>query len=118
QAVGRVGRSGGGWRCWCRSRLGGRRLGERGRRLRGGRHLLRRLLGLLGLGLALQSLALGLAADAVSLGVLDARRVALDADSERAAQIERLLVGEPELPRQLVDPDPSRQLACSTLLSA
>jgi hypothetical protein len=58
--------------------------------------LLRRLLRL---NVALQALALCLATDAVGLCVLDARRVALDPDPERAAQIERLLVGEPELAR-------------------
>jgi hypothetical protein len=87
--------------------LGGGHLGERllddsGGRLGRGRRLLGRLgrlLRLLGLDVALEALALGLAAHAIGLRVLDARRVALDPDTERAAEIERLLVGEPELAR-------------------
>src|SRR5439155_19857572 len=87
--LGRSGRGG-------RQRFGaGRRRGRRRRRrLLGGRRLLRdgglgllgRLLGrlrrcrLLGLDVATESLRIRLAADAVGLGVLDARRVALDAD--------------------------------------
>jgi hypothetical protein len=86
----------------------------RSRRFLGGR-LLRRFFRL---GVALQALPLGLAPDAVSLGVLDARRVALDPDPERATQIERLLVGEPELSRQLIDPDPSCQLLVQPFLLA
>jgi hypothetical protein len=101
--IGRAGRRG----CLgCGRLFGGRSFGDGagddgGSRLRSrGRGLLRGLLGgLLGLDVALQPLALSLAADAVGLGVLDARRVALDPNPERAAQIERLLVGEPEFTR-------------------
>jgi len=57
------------------------------------------------------SLALRLAADAVGLGVDDARRVALHPDPERVTEIERLLVGEPELSGQLVHAD----LRCQVL---
>src|SRR5439155_13749688 len=103
--LGRSGRGG-------RQRFGaGRRRGRRRRRLLGDRRLLRdgglgllgRLLGrlrrcrLLGLDVATESLRIRLAADAVGLGVLDARRVALDADLQRLAEVECLLVGEPEL---------------------
>jgi hypothetical protein len=122
--MGGIGRAGRGRRRRWRRRYGrlfgfGRRnlgngAGSDGRsRLRSRGRLLRRLLGLLGLDLALQTLALGLTPDAVGLGVLDARRVALDSDPERAAEIERLLVGEPELSRQLVNPDSS---ACQLLV--
>src|SRR5439155_24809013 len=65
---------------------------------------------LLGRRLALEPLAFGLATDAVGLGILDARGVALHPDPERGTKIERLLVGEPELACQLVDPDPLCQL--------
>ena len=61
-----------------------------------------RWFGLFGLDLTGQALALGLAAHAVGLGLDHARRVALDPDPERVAEIERLLVGEPELSCQLV----------------
>ena len=79
--------------------LGGDRvvgLGRRGRRCRLLGAALRRR-GLLGLDLSPQALAVGLAADPVGLGILDARRVALHADPELFAEVERLLVGEPEL---------------------
>jgi hypothetical protein len=52
---------------------------------------------LFGLHITDEPFALGLAADAVGLRFDDARGVALDPDSERVAEIERLLVGEPEL---------------------
>jgi hypothetical protein len=120
--VGGIGRPSGGRGGGCSRRhlfLFLRLFSDRGlRRLRRCRRLLRRLLRLLGLDVALEALALSLAADAVGLGVLDARRVALDADPERAAQIERLLVGEPELSRQLVYPDPARQLPAQPFLLA
>ena len=59
-------------------------------------------LGLLGLDLADQALALGLAADAVGLRILDARGMRLDADPQRLAEVEGLLVGEAELLGELV----------------
>jgi hypothetical protein len=63
--------------------------------LLGGRLLV--CLGLFGLYVASQPLALGLAAGAVGLRLLDARRMTLYADTERDAQIECFLVGQPEL---------------------
>ncbi len=74
------------------------------RRLRGGLRGLRRLcfLGLLGPD---QPVALGPPPHAVGLRLFDARRVALDADAERDREIERLLVGHPELFGQLVEAD-------------
>src|SRR5690606_27952274 len=62
----------------------------------------RRLLGLLG---APEPLAVHLAADAVGLGVLDARRVASGLDPQPDAEIERLLVRQAQLTSELVDPD-------------
>jgi hypothetical protein len=44
-----------------------------------------------------QALLVGPAADAVSLLLLDARGMALDADAQLKAQIERFFVGEAEL---------------------
>jgi hypothetical protein len=85
--------------------VGGRLLG-RPRLL--GRRLLGRL-GLLGGDVTAQALAIGLATGAVGLGVLDARGVALDADAERFAKVERFFVGESELSCELVDPDPLGQ---------
>jgi len=55
-----------------------------------------------------EALTLGLAADAVALRLLDARGMRLDPDAEVGAEVEGLLVGEPELFRKLVDSD----LAC------
>ncbi len=73
----------------------------------------------LGLGLvddriAAETFGVGLAPDAIGLGVDDARRVAAHADAQRLAQVERLLVGEPELSTELVDPDLRCQSATST----
>jgi len=62
------------------------------------------------LGGAAKALTLGLAADAISLGVLDARRVALGLDAETDAEVQRLFVAEPELSCQLVNTDLPRQL--------
>src|SRR5439155_11563240 len=97
--------------------LGGDGVVRLGRRDRGGRLLgsaLRRH-GLLRLHLSPQAVAVGLPPHPVGLGVLDARRVALHADPERFAEVERLLVGEPELACKLVDPDPRCQSAASVL---
>src|SRR5690606_621633 len=80
-----------------------RRLAAPGRRLGG--------LGLFGLLGADQPVALGAAADAVSLRLLDARGVAAHADAELLAQLERLLVREPQLSGELVEPDLSSQEA-------
>jgi hypothetical protein len=53
-----------------------------------------------------QPFGVGQPPHAVGLSVLDAGGVALHADAQTFAEVERLLVGEPELPCQLVDPDP------------
>jgi len=66
---------------------------------------LRRLFGLL---VSNEALALGLAPHAVALRLLDARGMRLDPDAELGAEVEGLLVGEPERFRELVDSD----LAC------
>src|SRR5207302_614226 len=66
-----------------------------------GRTLLDRR-GLLRGDLAAKAVAISLATDAVGLGILDARGVALDADTQLDAQIERLFVGEPQFPGELV----------------
>ena len=66
--------------------------------------LLRRF-GLLDDRLAAQTLGVGEAPDAVRERVVDARRVALDADLQALTEIEHHLVLDAELPRQLVDPD-------------
>ena len=55
--------------------------------------------------LADQPFAFGLAADAVGLRLDDARGVALHPDPQRFAEVERLLVRQPELSGQLVDAD-------------
>ncbi len=57
-----------------------------------------------------QPLGVRLPADPVGLGILDGGRVALDADAQREAQIQCLLVGQPELTAQFVDADLLRQL--------
>src|SRR5690606_5146507 len=61
-----------------------------------------RLGGLLGLDLPDEALALGLATDAIGLRLLDARGVRLDADPQREAEVERLLVRHAELLCELV----------------
>src|SRR5205085_3186446 len=53
-----------------------------------------------------ETLRVGETAHAVGLRILDARGVALHADPQAVAQIKGFLVGQPELTRQLVDPDP------------
>jgi hypothetical protein len=55
--------------------------------------------------LAHQTLALGLATDAVRLGLDHAGGVTLHTDPQRFAEIEALLVGQPEFPRKLIDAD-------------
>ena len=99
-------------RFWRRWRSGGRGLFGRG--------LAGAALGRLGLGrghLTTKALTVGLAPDAIGLGILDARRMALDADAERLAQVECLFVREPELSCQLVDPDLLGQLLSLPLCS-
>jgi hypothetical protein len=54
---------------------------------------------------AAQALGIRLSTDAVCLRVLDRGRVTLDPDTEGYTEVQRLFVGEPELPRELVDPD-------------
>jgi len=48
-----------------------------------------------------ETLAIGLAPDAVSLGILDTRGMALDPDPQRFAEVERLLVRQAELSSEL-----------------
>src|SRR5205085_2902531 len=84
-----------------------------GRRSSGGALGCRRLLGRRG---TAEALAVGLAPDAVSLGVLDARGMALDPDPQGLAEVERLLVGQAELAGELVDTDLLRQLLVNPLL--
>ena len=96
-------------RRWGRLGLGRVSDGTRASLLRG--CLLGRLGRLFGLNVSLETFALGLAADAVSLGLFDARRLRLDADAEREAHVECLFVRETELFGELVNPD----LACHLL---
>ncbi len=112
--------------------VGDRHLDQRGRGHRSGRGVATRLLdGRLGLGLggpalrlrlglglglvddrvATKPLGVGHPADAVRGGVVDARRVALDADLQALGEIEHHLVLDAELSRQLVDPDLLRSQA-------
>jgi hypothetical protein len=100
---GHLGRLGGSRHCRRRGAAQRRRVGDdrvgaghRGLGLAAAAAPARRL-GLAGGDVTAQAVTIRLAADAVSLGVLDARGVALDADPERVAEIERLFVGEPEL---------------------
>jgi len=62
------------------------------------------LLGLLDRGL-LQTLRVGETADAIGRRLVDARRVALDADLELLGEVEHDRVLDAQLSRQLVDPD-------------
>ncbi len=89
--------------------LGRRRRHLRGCGLLGGRRLLGRGCRLLGLHRSAQALAVGLPPGAVSLGVLDGRRVTLDAHPQREAEVERLFVGQSELVGELIDADLLRQ---------
>jgi hypothetical protein len=73
----------------------------------------RRFVGLYG---ATQAVAISLATDAVGLGILDGRRVALHADPELDAQVERFFIRESELSAELVDADLLRQLALRSSL--
>lgn len=50
-----------------------------------------------GLNVSLETLTLGLPADAVGLGILDARRMRLYPDAEGDTEIKRLFIGESEL---------------------
>jgi hypothetical protein len=52
-----------------------------------------------------QALGIRETADAVGQGIVDARRVALDADLQSLAQVEHDLILDAELSRQLVHPD-------------
>lgn len=52
-----------------------------------------------------QAFTFGTSTNAICLGLDDARRVAFDPDPKRVAEVERLLVGEPELACELVEPD-------------
>jgi hypothetical protein len=74
--------------------------------------LLRALLGfgLLGRGLvddrlSTEPFGVGETTHAVRGGIVDARRVALDADLQTFCEVEDHLVLDPELPCQLIDPD-------------
>ena len=64
---------------------------------------------LLGLHRAAEALPVSLPAGAVGLGVLDGRRMALDAHPEGQAEVECLFVGQSELMSELVDADLLRQ---------
>lgn len=63
-----------------------------------------------------KSVTVRLPADAVGLSVLNRRGVALDADPELDAEVERFLVGQPELSAKLVDADLLGQLAVRSSL--
>lgn len=63
------------------------------------------LLGLWWLLVADQTLTLSLATHTISLGLNHTRRVALDPNTQRVAEIQALFVGEPQFFCQLVDPD-------------
>ncbi len=80
-----------------------------GRSLLRGRRLLGRGGGLLGLHRTAEPLPVSLATGAVRLGVLDRRRMALDAHAQGQAEVKRLLVGQTELMCEFVDPDLLRQ---------
>jgi hypothetical protein len=54
--------------------------------------------------------------DAIGLGVLDRRRMTLDADPELEAQVERFLICQPELSTKLVDANLLGQLALRSSL--
>ncbi|MFT7647564.1 MAG: hypothetical protein ACI8Y4_002314 [Candidatus Poriferisodalaceae bacterium] len=92
-------RSGG---CECRLRRVGVSFGglivwlflDASRLLLGGRLLLRWSCRLFGLFVTNEPLALGLAAHTIGLWLNNTRRVALDANTQRVANVEGLLVGE------------------------
>ncbi len=67
-------------------------------------------------GVARQPVAVSLSADAIGLGVLDARGVTLHSDPEAYREVERLLVREPEFACELVNADLLRQVLRSSLL--
>ena len=77
-------------------------LGGRWRLVRGG---------FLRLDLTAETVAVGAPADAVRLGILDARRMALHPDAHVDAQVEGLFVGQAKLTTQFVNPD----LLCQVL---
>lgn len=64
-----------------------------------------------------QPFALGTAPHPVCLGFHHTRRVALHPDSERVAEIERLLVGKTELSCELVQPNLCGQVLSQPLRS-
>jgi hypothetical protein len=68
--------------------------------------------------LASQPLAVGQPADAIGERVVDARRVALDADLQALAQVEHDLVLDTQFPRELINPDLLRGQSRSRLLSS
>jgi hypothetical protein len=99
--------------------LGRRRLLDRLRVRLGAPLGLRLGLGLVDDGVTAEAFGVGQTADAIGRGVVDARRVALDADLELLGEIEHHLVLDAELSRQLVDADLLRcQAASSTSCSA
>jgi hypothetical protein len=67
---------------------------------------------------AAQPFTVRLPADAISLGILDARRMAGDTDAEIQAEVQRLLVSETELASQLVYADLLGQVLRQSLLGA
>ncbi len=101
-----------------RHRFGGRGLRGLGGGLLGRLLLRDRLLDRLldDFGLAPQSFGVGKAANAVRERVVDARRVALDADLQALTELEHDLILDAQLPRQLVDPDLLRGQSRSRLL--
>jgi len=131
--IGRRGGNGGcryfdrwGRRGWCllvgslRLRRGGSRSGHRLGRLLGRRGRLGTWPAALGLWLfrllvATEPLPVRLAANPVGLGIFNARRVALDPDTETEAEIQRFFVGKAELACQLVDPNLLGQLLDQSL---
>lgn len=74
--------------------------------------------GLFGLCVAPKAFAVGLAADAISLGILDARGMTGDPDAEVEAEVQCLFVGETELACQLIYANLLGQVLRQSLLAA
>jgi hypothetical protein len=65
-----------------------------------------------------KTFAVGLAADAISLGILDARGMTGDPDAEVEAEVQCLFVGETELACQLIYANLLGQVLRQSLLGA